>query len=106
MRKCWLPVALVLLVFVPPSRSQEAKKSAQTYQIPYRLTSTLHVLVRAKINGQGPFNFIVDTGAPILVVATSVGKKLGLSADKTGWTTLDRFELEGGAVQKKIKCRV
>ena len=106
MTKRLLTFGLALLVCVAPARSDEPKKPAQTYQIPFRLTDTLHVLVRAKINGQGPFNFIVDTGAPMLVVSTAVGKKLGLSAAKDGWTTLDRFELEGGAVQNKIKCRV
>jgi hypothetical protein len=101
-----LTFGLILLACVAPAWSAGPTKSPQTYQIPYRLTDTLHVLVRAKINGQGPFNFIVDTGAPMLVVSTGVGKKLGLQAAKDGWTTLDRFEIEGGAVQTKIKCRV
>jgi serine protease DegQ len=77
-----------------------------TYQVPYKLTDTEHVLVRAKINGKGPFNFIIDTGAPLLYVMTDVGKKLGLKADEKGWTTLDRFEIEGGVVGTKVRCRV
>ena len=31
------------------------------------MTTFQHVLVRAKINGKGPFNFILDTGAPALL---------------------------------------
>ena len=53
---------------------------AKTYDVPYRMTNFNHVMVRAKINGKGPFNFIIDTGAPLLYVSTAVGKKLGLSA--------------------------
>jgi hypothetical protein len=106
--------ALIGVVFATSLGADEPKKKPETYQIPYRLTSTMHVLVRAKINGKGPFNFIVDTGAPILLVSTPVGKKLGLVSDKTatkeakkpGWAVLDRFEIEGGAVLTNFKCRV
>jgi len=98
--------ALAWVVLATSLGADEPKKKAENYQIPYRLTSTMHVLVRAKINGKGPFNFIVDTGAPILLVSTPVGKKLGLKPDEKGWTTLDRFEMEGGAALTKFKCRV
>jgi len=87
--------------------ADDGKKSeATTFNVPYRLTATQHVLVRAKINGKGPFNFILDTGAPALFVSTAVGKKLGLTADKSGWATLDRFALEGGAVVIKATARI
>jgi hypothetical protein len=98
--------ALAWVVLATSLGADEPKKKTETYQIPYRLTPTMHVLVRAKINGKGPFNFIVDTGAPILLVSTPVGKKLGLKPDAKGWTTLDRFEMEGGAALTKFKCRV
>ncbi len=81
-------------------------KAAQPVIVPYRLTNTHHVMVRAKINGKGPFNFIVDTGCPVLIVSSEVGKRLGLNADKKGWTVLDRFDIEGGLTQEKVKCRV
>ena len=55
-------------------------------------------MVRAKINGKGPFNFILDTGAPALFVATEVAKKAGVEPDKKGWGTFDSFEIEGGVV--------
>jgi hypothetical protein len=83
-----------------------ASKAGKTYQIPYKLTDTQHILVRAKINGKGPYNFIIDTGAPMLFVSVPIAKKIGLEAGKDHFTTLDRFEMEGGAVQEKIKCRV
>jgi hypothetical protein len=84
----------------------DKKTEEKTYQVPYRLTATQHVLVRAKINGKGPFNFILDTGAPALFVSTAVGKKLGLTANKSGWATLDKFTLEGGAAVSKAKARI
>ncbi len=110
----WM-LALVLLGAAPlvwadePAAKKIAPrkdKDARPTVVPYRLTNTHHVMVRAKINGKGPFNFIVDTGCPVLIVSAEVGKKLGLTADKKGWTVLDRFDIEGGLAQKKIKCRV
>src|SRR6266568_5393274 len=98
----------ILFLGVVSSALADDKKPAkeEVFQIPYRLTATQHVLVRAKINGKGPFNFILDTGAPALFVSTAVGKKLDLKTDKDGWATLDRFVLEGGAAVTKAKARI
>jgi serine protease DegQ len=70
-------------------------KARTTYEIPYRLTDTKHVLVRVKMNGKGPFNFIIDTGAPALILTEAVAKKVGAKEDD-GWVTFDKVELEGG----------
>src|SRR5437667_9530511 len=94
---CFAPAAEAFEVRTPP---------AKVIQVPYRLTDTKHVMVRAKINGKGPYNFIVDTGAPALFVSTAVCKKLGIEPDKYGLGTFDRFEIEGGAVITKAKGRV
>jgi hypothetical protein len=102
----WIAFGLSMWLLAGSVRGDEPRTKPSTFQVPYRLTNTMHVMVRAKINGKGPYNFIVDTGAPMLVVATSVGKKLGLTPDEKGWTVLDRFEIEGGAVRPKMKCRV
>ncbi len=106
MKLRWILVALLLSG--PLVRAGEpARKPAETATlVPYRLTDTHHVLLRAKVNGKGPFNFVVDTGCPILLVAAPVGKQIGLKVDAKGWAVLDRLELEGGLVQKDVKARV
>src|SRR5262249_18568111 len=107
MRNLWLFPGLLLFGLTGPVPAEEDKKAkGDTFQVPYRLTDTQHVLVRAKINGKGPFNFIVDTGAPALFVATAVGKQIGVAPDKTGWATFDRFEIEGGVVIPKAQGRI
>ena len=86
---------------------KEATKSdAKPLPVPFKLTDTQHIMVRVKINGKGPFNFIVDTGAPIIFVATEVGKKIGLDMPAKGLTTIDKLEFEGGASLRNVKCRV
>jgi hypothetical protein len=103
----WLVLTLGFLSLTPPlTAAERKKKELKTYNVPYRLTEAQHVLVRAKINGKGPFNFIIDTGAPALFVATSVCKKLGIEKGKDGWGTFDRLEIEGGVVELKAKGRV
>jgi hypothetical protein len=100
-------LGLVFLILAPPAHADETKKTEpKTTYVPYRLTSTNHVLVRVKINGKGPYNFILDTGAPALFVATAVGRKLGVPADKDGWGIFNRFEIEGGVMVEKAKARI
>lgn len=104
----WSRRILCILVWglALPAWADEKKKEAKPGLVPYRLTDTQHVLVRVKINGKGPYNFIVDTGAPMLFVSTPVGKKLGLETDAKGFAILDKLEFEGGLAQSKVKCRV
>jgi len=88
-------VGLVLTPAGAADKKEAPPKTAPTYEVPYRLTDTKHVMVRAKLNGKGPFNFIIDTGAPALILTEVVAKKVGAKEDK-GWVTFDRVELEGG----------
>ena len=46
----------------PPAPAADPQ-IGRSFQVPYRLTDTNHFLVRARINGKGPFNFLVDSGA-------------------------------------------
>lgn len=75
-------------------------------EVPYRLTGTNHLMVRAKINGKGPFNLIVDTGAPAVFITKGVANKAKLEADEKHFTTFDSFELEGGLKVDKVRARV
>ena len=100
----------LLLLFVPltaASARDRAPDVGKSYRVPYRLTATNHFLVRVRINGQGPFNFLVDTGAPALYIATETARKIGLKPDKNEfWTAVDRLDFEGGASLTKLKGRV
>jgi hypothetical protein len=78
----------------------------KSYEVPYRLTLPKHLMVRAKINGKGPFNFILDTGAPALFFTEAVAARAGVKADEKGWGECERFELEGGLVIPKARGRI
>jgi hypothetical protein len=98
--------AAALLLAVPAWADDKPKEKAKSYEIPYKLTSTNHIMVRLKLNGKGPFNFIVDTGAPALFVATKIAKKAGCEPDKEGWGTFDTFEMEGGLKLKDVRGKI
>jgi serine protease DegQ len=96
-----------VFLLVPSMRADDKPKiEAKSFEVPYRLTVPKHILIRAKINGKGPYNFILDTGAPALFVATKVCDKLKVAKDDKSWGTFDKFEIEGGAVLTKFKGRV
>ena len=88
---------VVVLITAAPAALPDTT-NVKPIHVPYRLTKTQHILVRAKINGKGSYNFIVDTGAPALFVSKKTADAAGVNPDKRGWATFDRFEVEGGVV--------
>jgi hypothetical protein len=92
----------------PGGRAARDPQVGRSFRVPYRLTDTNHFLVRVRINGKGPFNFLVDSGAPALFVATETAKKIGLKPvdDADFWTPIDRLDIEGGARLSAVKARV
>ena len=82
-------MAVTLLAALAFAAQQPAKppgpaadpQIGQSFQVPFRLTDTNHFLVRVRLNGKGPFNFLVDSGAPSLYIATETAKKVGLKPD-------------------------
>jgi hypothetical protein len=79
----------------------------QSFKVPYKISGTNHFMVRVRINGKGPFNFLVDTGAPALIVGTEAAKAAGLKTpDGDFWAPVDRLDFEGGATLKGVKARV
>jgi hypothetical protein len=108
-----LLLCLGLFALAPAIRAQDtppeqptAKQALTEHTIPFTLTKTQHIMVRVKINGKGPFNLIVDTGAPIVIMTESAAKKAGVEPDRKNWTKLDRFEIEGGLKVEEVRTRV
>ena len=90
----------------PPADEKRAEKAKpERFEVPYRLTDAKHLMVRVKINGKGPFNFIVDTGAPAVFMGKDVAKKAKAEAGEKEWVKFDSFELEGGLKVEKARGR-
>lgn len=84
----------------------KAGAKGKRVEVPYRLTDTKHVMVRVKLNGKGPFNLILDTGAPAVFITKAVAKKAGVPVEEKGLSTFEKFEIEGGLVVPGAKGRV
>jgi membrane-associated protease RseP (regulator of RpoE activity) len=97
---------VVHLVIVASAARADEVKPPDPIAVPYRLTPTQHVLIRIKLNGKGPFNFILDTGAPALFVVKKVAEKAGVTPDARGWARFDKLEVEGGVVFAPAQGRV
>lgn len=100
-------LALVALASDDPKGGGRDPSIGKSYRVPYRVTDTNHFLVRVRINGKGPFNFLVDTGAPALFISTHAAKSAGLAEPKDDfWAVVDQFDFEGGASLKGVKGRI
>ncbi|MSR31865.1 MAG: PDZ domain-containing protein [Gemmataceae bacterium] len=100
---------LALLLFFGASLAwsvQGQGAARRSFEVPYRLSTSVHLVVRAKVEGKGPFNLIVDTGAPVTFLAEEAAKKIGLKGDENLWCQVEHFELEGGLVIPKTKLRL
>ena len=109
-RLTWL-VGLGLLATTPGLADDAPKPPdpsvGKSYRVPYRMTETNHFLVRVRIDGKGPFNFLVDTGAPHLFVGLEAAKKVGIKVDPEEYfTPIGRLDFEGGANLTGMKARV
>lgn len=71
----YLIAGLCVVAGTVPALAQ-APAAADT--VPFQLLPSRHILVKAELNGKGPFNFIFDTGAPINLVSSRVAQKAGL----------------------------
>lgn len=101
----YLSFGLAMLTAAPSwadEKPKDSPKSETSFDVPYKLTDTQHVMVRVKLNGKGPFNFILDTGAPALIMSETIGKKIGVEPDKTGWGKY-KLEVEGGVTLADAK---
>lgn len=101
-----LVASLAAVAWDDPVAVPSAKK-LESYHIPYRLSDVKHVVVRLKVNGKGPFNFVVDTGAPAVYFGNEMAKAIGLETKEAGyWKTIDKVDIEGGLQVNEVKVRV
>lgn len=58
-------------------KAHDAEK-ARPVVVPFRMLPTNHMLVRAKINGKGPYRLIFDLGAPITLLGNRASEESGV----------------------------
>jgi PDZ domain-containing protein/aspartyl protease len=71
MKRTLSALAVACLILVGPARGDEPKKPVK---VPFELLKSQHMVVEVKINGEGPFRLIFDTGAPVTLINNKVAK--------------------------------
>jgi hypothetical protein len=87
-----------MLLIAYPARADE--KNMEPVSVPFELLKTKHIAVKIKVNGQGPYRVIFDTGAPVLLLNNKVAKASGV-LDKNARPPL--FSLFGASGEAKIR---
>jgi hypothetical protein len=91
---------LVLVGLVFPLHAEDSKDKPAT--VPFELLKTRHMAVMMKVNGKGPYRLIFDTGAPVVLLNSKIGKQAGLVKGKqpvfslfnaAGQVKVDKLEL-------------
>lgn len=77
----------------------DVKPDAKPVVVPFVLLPSRHMLIEVTINDKGPYKLIFDTGAPLNLLNSRIGKETGLS--KKGGGSFGIFS--GGLNQVEIK---
>ena len=81
--RCLIFLILLLLLSDRAGAKTAQTPSAGAISVPFRFTHG-EVVAQATINGQGPFNVLLDTGADPSVINLATARQLGLKIDSTG----------------------
>jgi hypothetical protein len=84
---------------VADDKPKEEPKKAETIVVPFELLPSRHFVVEAKLDGKGPYRFILDTGAPLTIVNSKTAKDAGLTKKAGGGGLLGMF---GGLNQVQV----
>jgi hypothetical protein len=72
-------------------RSAKIERGTESVSVPFDLLLTKHMVIKVKINGQGPYRVIFDTGAPVSLINTKTAKATGLLSKNTAQTSFSLF---------------
>jgi hypothetical protein len=76
--KRFLMFACAAALFIAlPLKADDSSKNKSVI-VPFELLKTKHIAVQVKVNDKGPYRLIFDTGAPITLLNTKIGKEAGL----------------------------
>lgn len=94
-----LAIASLLTVAIAGGVQAQALPEAKPVKVPFKLLPSRHMLIEVTINDKGPYKLIFDTGAPLNIVTSRLGKETGIS--KRGGGGLAAL-LSGGMNQVEI----
>lgn len=84
-KRVWIGVILCvgLVILISRLRIPPERETVMALKIVRINKATFNIIVPVVINGHGPFPFLLDTGAPGIVMATDIAYKTGIRLEKT-----------------------
>lgn len=70
-----LSFAVLLLVGAGAFAGDDSEAKVKPVTVPFELLKSGHMAVEVKVNGKGPYLLVFDTGAPMSLLSTKVGKE-------------------------------
>jgi membrane-associated protease RseP (regulator of RpoE activity) len=95
MKRLLFALAVLLASLTTAVRADAPKATV----VPFELLPSGHMAVMVKVNGEGPYRLIFDTGAPITLLDNKVAKAAGLLKD----TPEPLFSIFGSKGEVKVK---
>ena len=77
-------VASLLTIAIAGGLQAQAVPEVKPVKVPFKLLPSRHMLIEVTINDKGPFKLIFDTGAPLNIVTSRLGKATGISKGGSG----------------------
>lgn len=84
MRTRHRPLLLLMTLLVAFLLCGSLPAGAQAHTAPLELLRSGHIAVQVRVNGQGPFRLILDTGSPLTFISTHAARQLGLLPAQQG----------------------
>jgi len=93
---------VILLLALPLPAVHAAAQAGKEFRVPYRLMQSNLTVVRAKINGKAPLWFLVDSGAPALIIFNDYAEHLGLKKGEYQLLAMGATPARVAAMEKNI----
>jgi hypothetical protein len=102
MKKVLAAIALAALFvgLAPAQDKPDAKDAPKPQSVKFELVPSGHFIVKVKLNGNGPYNLIFDTGAPTTLITPRIAKEANLTQKAKDRPLIPLFGMMG---QVKVK---
>ena len=67
----------LMLLNASETKVSKPKEEGKTVKVPFEMLASNHMVVRAKLNGKGPFRLVFDLGAPITLLSNKAAEESG-----------------------------
>ena len=102
MKRSFIIASVATLLMVLPLRADDSSKNKAVI-VSFELLKTKHIAVEVKVNDKGPYRLIFDTGAPITLLNTRIGREAGIIKKGQKQSFFNLFNLAGPTKIDKLQ---